>query len=264
MSNRVELGETTFVLPLGLCAPQWGRFSSSAVPPADVGWARKGLSVGTTDDSCFTSLVDPCIPNTVGAFTCPNNATRINWSAGNWGNNRAVGAMFGANDAAGPFTAATGSFYDTTTTLARVNARVTGDRAEPLWPYVGPTWPVWLARGLGASMSIPTGGIAISTSPFNQSQARYLWGLTDGMIVHPDDQVRVASWVVPGAAQFPVYLNAPNASTSVAIGGVVADAYTGVNQSGATETARGMVVDLSNWLPSPAGCMYMKGFAMRS
>lgn len=264
MSNRVDLNTSVFDLPLGLCCPQWNRFVSSTVTPAQSGWESKGLSIGSALRSCYTSLTDPCIPLSLGAFTCPNNTTQLLWSAGNLGNVRPVGQLFGVADTSGPFSAATGNFYDTTASYTRVNARVTSSKSEPLWPYVAPTWPVWLARGLGASMNVPAGATAINTAVYNGIQVQYLWGLTDGMIVHPDDQVKVAGWRRVAGFMYPVGLNAPNSATGAAIGTTIPAAYTGVNGAGVTETARGLVVDLSNWLPSPAGSVMMKGFMVRS
>jgi len=113
-------------------------------------------------------------------------------------------------------------------------------------------------------MNVPAGATAINTAVYNSTQVQYLWGLTDGMIVHPDDQAKVAGWRRVQGFMYPVGLNAPNNSTNAAVGATVPAAYTGVNRAGVTETARGLVVDLSNWLPSPAGSVMMKGFMIRS
>jgi len=263
MSNRVNTPYSSWVLPLSWVCPQFARLSGGLVAP--LAWANQSLSIGTANSSCYTSLTSPCIPNAAGAFTCPNNATRINWSAGNWVATRAPGAMFGANDAAGPFTSSTGTYYDTTTSLARVNARVQASPiTESLYPFTEPTWPVWLARGLGASMDIPTGSISIDTTPFNGTQAQYMWGLTDGMIVHPDHQERVAKWITPLGSDFPVSLCVPNTATSVSIGGRVPNAYIGTVDGYTAEQADGLVIDLSNWMPKPMGSLALGGFNIRS
>lgn len=265
MSNRVDLNVSSFVLPLGLCCPQWGRYLSPDFPPTPIDWDVKGLSIGATANSCYTSPANPSIPSSIGAFTCPNNDVELLWSAGDLGIGKPVGSLFGSlTTGTGPFIAKTGYFYGTTTSFTRVYARVTSERVEPLWPYVAPTWPVWLARGLGASMNVPAGATAINTAIYNSSQKQYLWGLTDGVIVHPDDQSKVADWRVVYGARYPVTLNAPNSVSTASIGSTVSAFYTGVNSAGVCETARGLVVDLANWLPSPAGSLIMKGFMIRS
>jgi len=259
-------------LPLRYVCPQFARVSTFLVPPVFLGWESFGLVIGLNSQPaarcCFTDPYSPARPNVSGEFTAPNNEVLINWSAGGWLTPPVSGSFFAVANSGGPFitTPEPVYFYDYSGTLyGRVNARVVElpERFTPLVPYSAPTWPVWLARGLGASMHIP-GLSYVSTLDYANLQAQYTWGLTDGMIVHPDDQKEVGTWVVIPGGIFPVSLKVPFTATNREIGDAVNDAYCGVNADGVTRVARGLVVDLSSWMPQSVGSMKVKGFAIRS
>lgn len=84
------------------------------------------------------------------------------------------------------------------------------------------------------------------------------------MIVHPDDEAAVSTWVVVAGGDHSVSLKVPFTATGKVIGDTIVDAYVGVDSNGGTVKARGLVVDLSSWLPRSVGSMRMKGFAIRS
>lgn len=226
-----------------------------------------GTNNGPFERTVFSSPGSTARPNTFGEFTAPNNEVLINWSAGGWSTVPVSGAVFATNDTLGPWINSGGyKFRDEFNNLYdRVNSRIRSAVLEGplLVPYVAPSWPVWLARGLGASMHIPSSG-TISTVGFSSLQAQYTWALTDGMIVHPDDEAAVSTWVVVAGGSHPVSLKVPFTATGKDIGDTVVDAYVGVDSNGDTVKARGLVVDLSRWLPRSVGSMRMKGFAIRS
>lgn len=268
MSSRFDLSGAYLVLGCNTICPQIRRYNGLFNPPMDYGWDGKGIGFGLGSASCFVQP-SPSAPLSQSAteFTMPNNAVRLELAASAWSVTAVAETPFGASNTGGPWQKLASNFKNDAGTLARINGKVLDYTGPSVIDYIGPHWPVYFGRGLGASANVvPIGQTSIDTSRFNNLQISYFFGTKEGMIVHPLDAANVAQWEALSGDRYPVSLNLPLPSSAWAVDLTVENAYCGFNPTtGNVETARGMCVYLNTLDPiTPARCIRLKGHNMRS